>query len=360
MTNRSLPRRASARMLPLALGAIVAILAVFPAHAADRPGSAAAAAAPAPAVDASASANVDAQKLFGAIVKVSARSVPDARTADSLGKEREGSGVVIGNDGLVLTIGYLIVEADDVKITDSKGRVLPARVVGYDHASGFGLVRALVPLDATPVPFGDSAKTTEREPVLIASAGGDGTAFAWIVSKRPFTGNWEYKLDYALFTSPPTSNWSGAALIDRDGKLLGIGSLIVREATEGDTKLPGNLFVPIDLLKPILGDLVARGRRAGPARPWLGVAADELQGHLFVTRVSPDGPADRAGVTVGDIILGVGSDAVRTQAEFYDRVWAERRAGDDVPLKVLHGVDVKDIKVRSIDRVEYFRPQSTI
>ena len=355
-TFRSVSARKLTRAILLALGALLLLLAALPVLAEDA-GKAPTAT---PGGDAAAAPDVDAEKIFGAIVKVEARSVPDARTATSLGSERSGTGVVIGSDGLVLTIGYLIVEADEVKLTDSKGKVLPARVVGYDHASGFGLVRSLVPLDATPLPLGDSGKTAERDPVLIASAGGDGTAFAWIVSKRQFTGNWEYKLDYALYTSPPTTNWSGAALIDREGKLLGIGSLIVREAVDGDPNVPGNLFVPIDLLKPILPDLVKQGHRAGPAQPWLGVAADELQGHLFVTRVSPDGPADRAGVAVGDIILGVGPEAVRSQAEFYDRVWAHRRAGDVVPLKVLHGVDVRDVKVRSIDRVEYFRPQSTI
>ena len=153
-------------------------------------------------------------------------------------------------------------------------------------------------------------------------------------------------------------NWSGAALIDKDGKLLGVGSLIVREATEGDPKLPGNVFVPIDLLKPILADLVKEGHRAGPARPWLGVSADEMQGRLLVTRVSPDGPADRAGLKSGDIILGVGGDAVKTQGEFYARVWSHGKAGDEIPLKVLQGVDVKDVKVRSIDRTEYFRPKT--
>ena len=201
--------------------------------------------------------------------------------------------MVIGKDGLVLTIGYLIVEADNVQVTDSRGRMLPATVVAYDQTSGFALLRTLVPMDVTPIGFGDSGKSTEREPVLIVSAGGDGVSFAWIVSKRPFTGDWEYHLDYALFTSPPAANWSGAALIDGDGKLLGIGSLIVRNATDTDPMLPGNVFVPIDLLKPILPDLLRQGHRSGPARPWLGVAAEELQGHLFVTRVSPDGPADR-------------------------------------------------------------------
>jgi S1-C subfamily serine protease len=347
------------RALQVATAVALTLLVAFPAYAADAPGSLAAREPPSRAEDA-ATEKIDADKLFGAIVKVSTRAVPGARSASSLGDEREGTGVVIGDNGLVLTIGYLIVEADDVKITDAKGRTLPAQIVGYDHASGFGLVRAAVPLDARPIALGDSSKTEEREPVLIASAGGAGASFAWIVSKRQFTGNWEYKLDYALYTSPPTTNWSGAALIDREGKLLGIGSLIVREATANDPKLPGNVFVPIDFLKPILDDLIREGHRAGPARPWLGVAADEVQGRLFVTRVSPDGPADRAGLNVGDIILGVGSDPVSTQAQFYERLWDHRRAGDDVTLKVLQGADVKDISVRSIDRVEYFRPRSTI
>ena len=301
---------------------------------------------------------IDSDKLFSAIVKVSARSVPDARSAATLGREREGSGIVIGENGLVLTIGYLIVEADEVKITDAKGRVLPAQVIGYDHASGFGLVRSVVPLDASPVAFGDSTAAPEREPVLIASAGEDNATFAWIVSKRSFTGNWEYKLDYAIYTSPPSMNWSGAALIDKDGKLLGVGSLIVREATEGEPKLPGNVFVPIDLLKPILADLVKDGHRAGPARPWLGVSADEMQGRLLVTRVSPEGPADRAGLRSGDIILGVGGDPVKTQGEFYAHLWSAGKAGDEIALKVLQGVDVREVRVRSIDRTEYFRPKT--
>jgi serine protease Do len=349
-----------------ATAVVIVGLGVFflPLHAASpekgdaKPGKSPAKAAAAPA--AAENRKIDAEKLFGAIVKVSSRAVPDARSAATLGSEREGSGVVIGDGDLVLTIGYLIVEAEEVKITDAKGRVLPAQVVGYDHASGFGLVRSIVPLDATPIPLGDSGKTSERDPVLIASAGGDGAAFAWIVSKRSFSGSWEYQLDYALYTSPPTLNWSGAALIDRDGKLLGVGSLIVREATEGEPILPGNVFVPIDLLKPILGDLVREGHRAGPARPWLGLSAEELQGRLFVTRVSPDGPADKAGIRVGDIILGVGDESVRTRPDFYNKVWARRAAGDDVPLKILQGADVREINVRSIDRLEYFRPKTTI
>lgn len=303
--------------------------------------------------------DLDAERLFGAIVKVTVHAVPDARSSASLGKEREGTGIVIGDDGLILTIGYLIVEADDVNIVDSKGRTFGARVVGYDHATGFGLLRTIAPLAVKAVPFGESARIVERDPVMIASSGDDSVAFAYVVSKRPFSGNWEYALDQALYTSPPMMNWSGAALFDRDGKLVGVGSLIVREANEDEPRIPGNVFVPIDLLKPILADLEKTGRRAGPARPWLGVAADEVSGRLVVTRVSSDGPADKAGLKPGDIILGVGSDTVRTQPDFYRKVWARGAAGSTIPLKVLQGVDLKEVPVQSIDRVEYFKARTT-
>jgi len=358
--NAHLPHRPFSRSLLQSIAFAFAFSA-FAANVAgaDAPAKSAAPAKAAPAAAGAVDDKIDSAKLFGAIVKVHTLAVPDARSNETLGRERQGSGVVIGDNGLVLTIGYLIVEADEVKVTDAKGRVLPATVVGYDHATGLGLVRSVVPLEATPVALGDAARTSDKEPVLIASSGQDGASFAWIVSKRGFTGSWEYQLDQALYTSPPTMNWSGAALFDKDGKLLGIGSLIVREATEGEPKLPGNVFVPIDVLKPILADMIKTGHRAGPARPWLGVAADETQGRLLVSRVSPEGPADMAGMEPGDIILGVGGDAVRTQAEFYRKVWARGDAGTEIPLRVLHGVDVKEIKVRSIDRVEYFRPKTT-
>jgi len=299
---------------------------------------------------------IDAQKFFSAIVKVHARALPNARSAATLGAEREGTGVVIDANGLIVTIGYLIIEADDVKITDGQGRNIPATVVGYDHASGLALVRPIVPFKAAPLPIGDSTKLLESDPVLVVNhAGRNDVTLAYVVSRRSFTGNWEYLLERAIFTSPPSLNWSGAALVDKDGALLGIGSLILRDATETDPHVPGNMFVPIDLLKPILPDLVKSGRRAGPARPWLGVNADEVQGRLLVTRVSPEGPADRAGVHAGDIILAVGSEAVHTQAEFYRKIWGRGEAGSEIPLRVLQESDVHELKLRSIDRLDYFR-----
>ena len=303
----------------------------------------------------------DAEKFFQSIYKVKTRAVPNARSSATLGQEREGTAVVIGDDGLLVTIGYLIVEADDVSLVDQQGKSIPARVVAYDHATGLGLVRAVTPLKTPALPLGESGKLATREPVMIVNHSGvDDVTLAYVVSTRPFTGNWEYLLDTAIFTSPPTMNWSGAALVSRDFKLVGVGSLIVREASaSGEAGLPGNMFVPIDMLKPILPDLIRTGRRAGPARPWLGVAADEVQGRLMVSRVSPDGPGDQAGIKAGDIILGVGGDGVRTQAEFYRKVWGRGAAGADIPLRLLQGLDVKEIDVHSIDRVEYFRPKTT-
>lgn len=313
-------------------------------------------AAPAAEQAADAASGIDAEKFFSALVKVRTHTVPDARSAETLGTDREGTGIVIDDKGLVLTIGYLIVEADQVEVIDDQGRTLPARVVGYDHSSGLGLVRPLVPLKASPMPLGDSSKLAETDPVLIVNHGGrEQATLAYVVSRRPFTGSWEYLLDQAIFTSPPALNWSGAALIGKDGKLLGVGSLILRDATESDPHLPGNMFVPIDLLKPILPEMIRTGHRSGPARPWLGIVADEVQGRLIVTRVSPEGPADRAGLKAGDIILAVGNEAVRSQAEFYRKIWGRGAAGSDIPLRLLQGIDVRDINVHSIDRIDYFR-----
>lgn len=299
-------------------------------------------------------------ELIAGIVRIKTKAVPGARTAPFLGSTREGTGVVIDAQGLVLTIGYLIVEADSVEVTGTDGRTVPATVVAYDHATGFGLLRPTLPLAARPIELGNAAELAEKEPVVILPHGGqDAASLAFVVSRRPFTGSWEYLLDSAIFTSPPTPNWSGSALINRRGQLVGIGSLFVRNSAEDDEALPGNMFVPIDLLKPILRDLIASGRPSAPARPWLGLSTEEVQGRLFVTRVSEDGPAARAGVKRGDIVVGVGDEPVSAQAEFYRKVWRAGPAGVEVRLKVLQGASVNEVHLKSIDRLDWFKPRPT-
>jgi S1-C subfamily serine protease len=298
-------------------------------------------------------------QTLSAVVAVQAKIQPNARSAATLGTQRRGSGVLI-RDGYVLTIGYLVVEAEAIEVTGADGRTVPATLAGYDHASGFGLLKPVVPLAGTPLPLGDSAVLAERERAMVAtSIGSEGVSLVHVVSRRPFSGSWEYFLESAIFTYPPVMEWSGAPLIGAKGELLGIGSLIVADAGEPGTQSPGNMFVPIDLLKPILGDLIARGKRNGPARPWLGVNADEIRGRLFISRVSPEGPAERAGLRSGDMLLAVGGEEVSTLAEFYRKIWERGAAGVEVPLKVLQGAQLRDVKVRSIDRLEYFRPSKT-
>ena len=215
-------------------------------------------------------------ELLNGVVRIKTTINPDGRTLQNLGREREGTGIVIDGNGLVLTIGYLMVEAYAAQVTTSDGRTWPANVLGYDYDTGFGLLQAVGPLKAKPLALGKSADLKENETVVVA--GMNGPARALVVSKREFAGYWEYLLDEAIFISPPYHpNWSGAALINRDGKLVGVGSLIVGDATGKQDGIPGNMFVPIDKLAPILGDLM-EGRATGPAKPWIGINTEEVRG----------------------------------------------------------------------------------
>ena len=335
------------RTVAAAVGALVAacLAAPLPAPAQDQPQP------PPPAVR----RPVTVDDL--SVVKLRSRAIANARSASTLGPQREGSGVVIDAQGLVLTIGYLILEAETVELSTTDGRAFPATVVGYDTATGFGLLRALTPLPIKPAEIGQSSALTDREPVLIV--GFDGVAPAYVVSRRQFVGYWEYLLDEAIYTAPATVNWSGAALLSREGKLLGVGSLVVNDAMGPRSQVPGNMFVPIDLLKPRLADLVARGKSSGAPRPWLGVQTQDVQGNVIVTRVSPGSPAEQAALRPGDVIVGLGGQAIKGQADFYTRLWARGEAGVDVPLDVLRGGRLEQVTVKSVDRDTYYRTRPT-
>ncbi len=294
-------------------------------------------------------------ETLDAVVKVRAEAPADARTAASLGPLREGTGVVIDSNGLVLTIGYLILEASHVQITDSTGRTVPARVLGYDHATGFGLLRARSAVGG-PLPLGLSEDLGRGSEVLILSYSGNGPSGqgAYVASRREFAGYWEYLLERAIFTVPHHASFGGAALIDRAGALLGIGSLQIPEAIPGQP-VPGNMFVPIDLLKPILSDLTLKGRSGASPRPWLGAQMEEVGGHVVIRRVSRGGPAARSGLQAGNLVAGVGGIAVEGLADVYRKVWALGAPGVSVPLNILKGVRVEEVRVVSGDRYDYLR-----
>jgi S1-C subfamily serine protease len=295
-------------------------------------------------------------ETLSAVVAVSAKIQPGARSAATLGTQRRGSGALIRPD-YVLTIGYLVIEAETIEVTSADGKTLPATLAAYDHDSGFGLLKLAARSTGTPLALGDSAALKERDPAMVLSGQRrDEAAIVYVVSRRPFPGSWEYLLDSAIFTYPPVPEWSGAPLIGGKGELLGICSLVVPDAAGGGEQMPGNMFVPVELLEPILEELIAKGRRSAPPRPWLGLNTDEVRGRLFVSRMSPEGPAERAGLQENDLVLAVGPDPVTGLADFYRRVWSRGSAGVEVPLKVLRGIQVRDVRIRSMDRMQYFRP----
>jgi len=297
-------------------------------------------------------------ELLAGVVRIKTVINPDARTTANLGREREGSGIVIDDNGLVLTIGYLMVEADAAEIRANDGRTVPANIVGYDHETGFGLLRAMIPLKVRPLPIGKSADLREGDPVVIASFGGAaGAAPVRVIAKKEFAGSWEYLLDEAIFTAPPHMQWSGAALINREGKLVGVGSLILSDANGGG--VPGNMFVPIDRLPPILSDLIAQGRVSSAPRPWLGVTTNEIGGKLLLSQVAPAGPGEKAGLKRGDIVVSVAGARPKGLADFYRKVWARGEAGATVPLDIERGGETRHFDVQSMNRLDHLKLRNT-
>jgi len=302
----------------------------------------------------------DLDHALRSIVHLSARIAPTAFTAESLGTERAGNGVLIREDGLILTIGYLVTEAEAMWLKAGSGRVVPGPVLAYDQPTGFGLLRALEPLDIPVLPLGRSEIAPPGARVVIGGAGGRRhSVAAHVVARQEFAGYWEYVLDEAIFTAPAHPNWGGAAMIGPDGDLLGIGSLQVPQQVHGDQVVPLNMIVPIDLLPPILDDLCRLGSAGRPPRPWLGIYAAETQDTIVIIGCAGRGPAHRAGLQEGDIVLAVAGQPVESLAGFFRAIWALGLAGVDVPLTLDREGDVFDVRIRSGDRQNFLRPART-
>jgi S1-C subfamily serine protease len=302
----------------------------------------------------------DLEAALDSVVQLHAEIPEDAFTASILGTDRAGFGVVIREDGLLLTIGYLITEASSVWLTTNGGTVVAGHPLAYDQATGFGLVLPLGRLGVAPLERGSSATVAVGDPVIVAGQGGRPHALKGdIVARHPFAGYWEYLLDEALFTAPPHPQWAGAALIDSEGKLIGIGSLLVQDRESlGGRAEQGNMFVPIDLLEPILGDLLKFGRPAGPARPWLGLFVGEANGRLVVSGTADRGPAAHAGVQAGDIVMELAGARVSGAAELFRRLWRLGPAGVEVPLTLSRNGTPVHVQVRSVDRNDLLKKPS--
>lgn len=300
----------------------------------------------------------DLERAFDAVVLVRAEVPEDAYSARTLGTERGGYGAVIRDDGLVLTIGYLINEASQIWLTTNRGVSVPGYPLAYDQATGFGLIQPLGKLDAPHLPRGIAAEVKVGDAAFVIGHGGRAHSLRTrVIAKQEFAGYWEYLLDEALFTAPAHPQWGGAALLDALGNLIGTGSLLVQQEVGGEM-MHVNMFVPIDLLNPIFDSMLKTGRSPHPPRPWLGMSTQDPGGKLMVAKISAGGPASRAGIRVGDMVLGVGASRVHGLAEFFRAVWKLGNAGVEVPLMLSRGGDVIHITVKSADRNDFLKKPS--
>jgi S1-C subfamily serine protease len=301
----------------------------------------------------------DLEHALSCVVGLHATVPADAFTADTLGTERAGNGVFIRGNSLILTIGYLITEAENIWIALSDGRSVPGHVLGYDQESGFGLVQALAKLDVPSLQIGESAAASLGERVVVGGYGGrQRSVAARIVAKQEFAGYWEYVIDEAIFTAPAHPNWGGTALIGPNGDLLGVGSLQLQHAAERGQTQNINMMVPIDLLKPIIDDLLKFGRRNVPPRPWLGLYATEVENRLVIVGLADRGPAKQADLRTGDIVLSVAGKEVRDLAGFFRRIWAQGQAGVEVPMTIYREGETMQLRIKSSERNKFLKGPS--
>jgi S1-C subfamily serine protease len=298
----------------------------------------------------------DLERTLSAVVGLRSFVPPDAFTAGTLGTERAGSGVVIRESGLVATIGYLITEAETIWITSGDGRAVAGHALAYDQESGFGLVQALGKLGLPALELGDSDSLKVGDQVVFAAVGGrHHSVETRVVGRQEFAGYWEYVLDDAMFTAPAHPFWGGCGLIGGDGRLMGVGSLILQQGDRKGRRLDMNMVVPIGLLAPILDDLLTYGRVNRPARPWLGMYATEADETLVIGGLSDNGPAEQAGIRTGDRVLAVNGEDVGDLAGLWRRVWASGSAGAEVKLRILRDSGAVTIAVRSGDRAKFLK-----
>jgi S1-C subfamily serine protease len=298
----------------------------------------------------------DLEAALSAVVGVRAIVPADAFTADTLGTERAGNGVLIRADGLVLTIGYLVTEAETIWLTLIDGRAVPGTVLAYDQSTGFGLVQALARLDLPALPLGSSSSVSVGERVVVGGAGGrQKSVAARVVAKQEFAGYWEYVVDEAIFTSPSHPNWGGTALIGPNGDLLGIGSLQLQEGREQGPPGDINMIVPIDLLPPIFDDLLTMGRPNTPPRPWLGLYTTAIENRIVVVGLAKDGPAQKADLRTGDVLLSVAGGEVRDLAAFYRRIWSLGAAGVEIPMSIYRDGKTIETRLKTGDRNRFLK-----
>jgi len=281
--------------------------------------------------------------------------VPEtAMTSELLGTERNSHAVQISQDGLLLTVGYSVMEASEIWLTNRKGQTTEAILLAQDYDSGLALLRPLSPIGLLTLETATTDKLHEGQELSVLASNEKELIPVDLFAVEEFAGRWEYVLDRGLFTFPLYERWSGAALLDSAGKLVGLGSLALgMRNPEGEVE-PGNLFIPVELVMPHIEHLRDHGQKPGTLRPWLGTLVEEHDSELYVVGLYHGAPAARAGIKPGEIILSVARQPVTSMAGFFRSIWHYGPAGTAIPLTLSDGNKTREVVLDTTDRNSFF------
>jgi S1-C subfamily serine protease len=299
--------------------------------------------------------------VFDSLVEVNATVSSSARTAREYGTRRSGNGVVLDASGLIVTIGYVVAEAQSIEVTFSSGETNLARVVAFDDHTGLALLRPFQDIVTTPAQLGKSKGLKKDQKVMILGGAGRDSAQTVSIGKiSRFAGGWGYVVDDAIHTHPPNTDFSGSALLTEAGELVGIGALVSIDIDiDPKVRVPGNVFVPVDQLTGVLGQLIVSGRQE-EQRAWLGMEARKTKEGMVVSRVMEGGPAADSGIASGDRIVAVNQQAVSSLADFYDKVWQSTAPGESVHLLLLRGDHYANVPIEAISIFDWLQLDASV
>jgi len=289
------------------------------------------------------------ERVLPATVHIEARIPETHPSTRILGSERMGSGTIIDAAGLVLTVNYVVLGAEQVKVTMIDQRAYVAEVVRTDFASGLALVR--IPEERlTALTLRHTSDVALGEECFVVASVGEGSARianGAISYLGPFDANWEYVLERAIMTTAMNPGLGGGPLCDPLGRVLGVVSLNLNEIGRF------SLAVPSDYYLDARDDFVDGRRPAVGARAWLGLFCYSVKEHVVIQGLLPGGPGEQAGLKAGDVILAIDGEDVGDRRSLYRRLWTHP-AGDPVTLKIFRGRETKTVTVASGDVEKFF------
>jgi S1-C subfamily serine protease len=289
------------------------------------------------------------ERVLPATVHIAAQ-IPEAHpSARLLGTERMGSGVVVDASGLVLTVNYVVLGAEQIKVSLIDQRTYAAEVVRLDFASGLALVR-IDEQRLSPLPLRSTRNLVAGEEAFIVASVGDGAARianGAVSYIGPFDANWEYVLDRAIMLTAMNPGLGGGPLLDPLGRVLGIVSLNLNEIGRFSLAIPADYYLEAQ-------DFFLAGRpQPSNTRAWLGIFCYAVKDHVVIAGLLAGGPGEQAGLKAGDVILAVDGKDVADRRSLYRLLWAHR-PGEAVTLKIFRGKELHTVTVASGDVEEFF------